>query len=564
MPLSDSQLLRAFVESSDDAAFAELVRRRLDFVYGAALRQVGGDAHRAEDIAQEVFIKLARNAEKLSRHPALLGWLCTATRFAAVDFIRSEQRRKAREQEVNAMQQIEDRGEADWRRLQPVLDEALTELNERDRELVLARYFDAQPFARIARDFGVTENAAQHRVERALDKLHAALSRRHITSTSAALGIALANQPGVAAPAWLAASITKASLAGVAVGAGVAGWSLFAFMSSVKLTQGFVGALAVVGIGAAVVGAKADYDAQSASALSVRREAALTSSLRDLEKRVQVEARRVQVAEEENGKLLSAVRNSKTEAAMQPAGESPPITSGLVGQRFKLARDLVSSGDAEAALRELLWCYDVGMPQVSAMGALRSTSLVGLFAKLGERYPPALAALRERRDKAEQLMRANETNFDAVTEYASINRMLKNDKESVAYFDELPSGDRRRRLLAGNAYDYLVENQRYRDAAEGRPYASISSLFESMTQEERVLPPDTVNPEQVRREDHASKIAWAVRDIEMLAGSGDLAHARSLAERLLAFDRSDATKALIQRHAERAGQPGLLTPSGVR
>lgn len=551
MPLSDSQLLRAFVESSDDAAFAELVRRRLDFVYAAALRQLGGDAHRTEDVVQEVFIKLARNAEKLSRHPALLGWLCTTTRFAAVDFIRSEQRRKAREQEVNAMQQNEDRGEADWHRLQPVLDEALTELNERDRELVLARYFDAQPFARLARDLGVTENAAQHRVERALDKLHAALSRRHITSTSAALGIALANQPGVAAPAWLAASVTKASLAGAAAGAGVAGWGLFAFMSSVKLTSVLVGALAVVGIGAAVIGARADYDAQSAFALAARREAALTGDLRDLEKRVQAEARRVQAAEEENGKLLSAVRNSKTEAAVQPSGESPPITSGLVSQRFKLALDLVNSGDAGAALRELLWCYDVGMPQIRSMGPLRSTS-VRLFVKLGERYPAALAALRERRDDAEQLMRASETDVDAVEQYGSINHALKNDAESVAYYDTLPPGDRRRRRLASAAYDYLVENQRYKDAAEGKPYAVISAMADRMISE------------QIGEESRGLVITSVAKDIEMLAGSGDLAHARSLAERLLAFDRSDTTTALIQRHAERAGQPGLLTPSGGR
>ncbi|MES2695679.1 MAG: sigma-70 family RNA polymerase sigma factor [Verrucomicrobiota bacterium] len=191
MPLTDSQLLRAFADSSDEAAFAELVRRRLDFVYASALRQVGGDAHRAADVAQEVFVTLARKASALTRHPALLGWLCTATRFAAVDAIRSEQRRKLREQEASLMQQTENEGDADWSRLQPVLDAALTELPDRDREAVLARYFDRQSFAEIGRELGLSEDAAQKRVERALDKLRAVLARRDVTSTTAALGLVL-------------------------------------------------------------------------------------------------------------------------------------------------------------------------------------------------------------------------------------------------------------------------------------------------------------------------------------------------------------------------------------
>ena len=78
MPLlSDSQLLRDFAQAGDETAFGKLVKRRVNFVYAAARRQVGGDAHRAEDITQEVFVKLARNARELIEHPALLGWLHT-------------------------------------------------------------------------------------------------------------------------------------------------------------------------------------------------------------------------------------------------------------------------------------------------------------------------------------------------------------------------------------------------------------------------------------------------------------------------------------------------------
>src|SRR5688572_4284617 len=94
--MNDSELLRRFAEEHFEPAFAELVSRRISLVYSAALRQVG-DAHRAEDVTQEVFIDLARKARSLSRHPALIGWLYTSTHFTAAKLIRTEQRRARRE-----------------------------------------------------------------------------------------------------------------------------------------------------------------------------------------------------------------------------------------------------------------------------------------------------------------------------------------------------------------------------------------------------------------------------------------------------------------------------------
>src|SRR5476651_721207 len=119
MSMTDSELLRQFVEERCNSAFDELVRRRIDLVYSAALRQVSGDAHRAEDITQEVFANLARKAVSLVRHPALNGWLYTSTHFAAVNLIRTERRRKLREEEAHAMHENSARPtpDDDWERL---------------------------------------------------------------------------------------------------------------------------------------------------------------------------------------------------------------------------------------------------------------------------------------------------------------------------------------------------------------------------------------------------------------------------------------------------------------
>src|SRR5437868_1335260 len=116
--LNDAELLQRYAEERSEAAFTELVGRYFDLVYSAALRQVGGDAHRAHDVAQVVFTTLARKAGSLTRHPVLAGWLYTATQHAAAKTIRTETRRRARELEAHVMQEIlsSDKSSIDWAR----------------------------------------------------------------------------------------------------------------------------------------------------------------------------------------------------------------------------------------------------------------------------------------------------------------------------------------------------------------------------------------------------------------------------------------------------------------
>ena len=133
----DAELIRRYAEQRSEEAFAELVRRHLGLVYAAALRRLGGDAHGAADVAQGVFVKLARDAARLSGHGALTGWLYAATRNPAVDAIRANQRRAAREREAFTMNEILSaevrvgaaaETEVEWARLRPVLDAAMDAL----------------------------------------------------------------------------------------------------------------------------------------------------------------------------------------------------------------------------------------------------------------------------------------------------------------------------------------------------------------------------------------------------------------------------------------------------
>src|ERR1019366_6552990 len=71
MMTDSQQLLADYARNGSEAAFRELVTLYTDLVYSTALRLVGRDAHRAQDVAQRVFIDLARQAAKLYRDSQL-------------------------------------------------------------------------------------------------------------------------------------------------------------------------------------------------------------------------------------------------------------------------------------------------------------------------------------------------------------------------------------------------------------------------------------------------------------------------------------------------------------
>jgi RNA polymerase sigma factor (sigma-70 family) len=251
MMSQDAQLLRRYATERSEAAFAELIRRHVDLVYSAALRLVNGDAHGAQDLTQQVFSELARQAKPLARHPALIGWLYTTTRQMAWHAIRSEQRRAAREQMAHTMNELlrPPAAEPDWEHLRPVLDDAMHELNHADRVAVLLRFFKNKSLREVGLELGLTENAARMRVERALDKLRLGLARKGVTSTAAALALALSGNAVNSAPAGFVATLAGAALAGAWPATGT-GLGLLKFMAATKLK---IGLSALVIAGTAVI-----------------------------------------------------------------------------------------------------------------------------------------------------------------------------------------------------------------------------------------------------------------------------------------------------------------------
>jgi RNA polymerase sigma factor (sigma-70 family) len=246
--MTDSRkLLKEYVSSRSQPAFRELVGRYVNLVHSVALRLASGDTLLAEDVTQIVFADLAAMAPKLPERVLLGGWLHQHTCFVTNRTLRTERRRRIRERQAAEMNSQQDHTEANLARIAPILDEAIGRLGTSDRTAIILRYFEQYDLRSVGEALGTTEDAAQKRVDRALEKLHVLLKHRGATLSAAALGTALASEAVTAAPAGLAGSVAGAALASVAAGGGTAA-TLVKLMTMTKIKVGILSVIAVAGV----------------------------------------------------------------------------------------------------------------------------------------------------------------------------------------------------------------------------------------------------------------------------------------------------------------------------
>jgi RNA polymerase sigma factor (sigma-70 family) len=219
-PTDDNALLRLYAESGSDEAFATLVSRHVNLVYSVALRQVG-NPHQAEEITQAVFITLARKAGRLRVVTSLSSWLFETTRLTAHNYVRSEIRRCCRDHEAHMQSTLNESGDEIWPKIAPLLDTAVAALGEKDRRAVVLRFYEGRNHREIAQALGASEDAAEKRVERALEKLQRFFRKQGIDSTTAALGAVIATNCVHAAPTALAQTAAAAAVAKAAADSSV-------------------------------------------------------------------------------------------------------------------------------------------------------------------------------------------------------------------------------------------------------------------------------------------------------------------------------------------------------
>ena len=221
-----------------------MVRRYTNLVYSVAKRRLS-NVTLAQEVTQIVFIRLAKTVPQLRGDAALVAWLHRTTVHVSIDLWRSETRRRVREEQAVAMQ-LAPHENTGWNELAPVVDEALNELNEADRQTLLLRFFEGKTMRDLGVVFGVSEDAAKMRVSRAINRLRGQLGVRGMTCSAMGLGTMLSDRSVEAAPNSLAASLASLSLP-VPLGATAGFFSLLVNVSKTKLVAGLAAA-ALVGV----------------------------------------------------------------------------------------------------------------------------------------------------------------------------------------------------------------------------------------------------------------------------------------------------------------------------
>jgi len=90
-----------------------------------------------------------------------------------------------------------------WSEISPHLDDAMAELSEGDRRVLLLRFFEDQPLVKLGETLGISEHAAQKRVTRSLERLRHSLVKRHAAAAGASLDGVLKVGAAQAAPVLL-------------------------------------------------------------------------------------------------------------------------------------------------------------------------------------------------------------------------------------------------------------------------------------------------------------------------------------------------------------------------
>ena len=127
--------------------------------------------------------------------------------------LKVQRHRQRHEQEAYMQSMLEDHPmDAAWQELSPLLDEAMAQLRDQDRDALVLRFFENKSLREVGDALGLQERAAQKRVARGLEKLHAFFARRGIASTTAIIASAVSAHSIQAAPVALAKSITAVAV----------------------------------------------------------------------------------------------------------------------------------------------------------------------------------------------------------------------------------------------------------------------------------------------------------------------------------------------------------------
>lgn len=243
--MSDHELLHDYARAQSQPSFTALVNRHLNLVYSAALRQVRSP-QLAEEISQSVLLELSRHAADFPKAQPLAAWLYAVTRRTAIDVIRRESRRLIRETTAAEIAAMKTPSET-WPKVEARLDEAMETLNATERTAIVLRFFENQSLRDVGTALGLSEDTAQKRISRALDRLRASFATCGVAVSTATLATDLSAHAVQIAPTILGAHIAASATGTVAtLGTGHIASLAMTTLEKTLLTAGLTLALAGV------------------------------------------------------------------------------------------------------------------------------------------------------------------------------------------------------------------------------------------------------------------------------------------------------------------------------
>jgi RNA polymerase sigma-70 factor (ECF subfamily) len=208
----DLQLLRRWADRGDAEAFGRIVQQYAGCVYATCLR-ILGDSGRAQDASQETFFRLMRSPNQVTQN--LGGWLHRTATHLALDILRSETSRRHRE----IVYADENKHEAStWAELSPCVDQAMTELPEELRTLLVEHYLMGRSQVELAERTGLSAATISRRVHQGLDELRERLKLKGVYALPAVLAGLLCHVAARQAPASLTTQLGKMALLHSAAG----------------------------------------------------------------------------------------------------------------------------------------------------------------------------------------------------------------------------------------------------------------------------------------------------------------------------------------------------------
>ncbi len=172
--MSDSAALLVRVGQGDEAAFSDLYDDLAPLVHGV-VRKVVRDPSMSAEVSQEVFVEIWRIASRFDpAQGSARGWAATIAHRKAVDFVRSEQARRTREDnEHRANENMGDVVAADVEKVfeRHEVKQALSELSPPQYEAIALAYFGGHTYREVATILGIAEGTAKTRIRDGLKRL---------------------------------------------------------------------------------------------------------------------------------------------------------------------------------------------------------------------------------------------------------------------------------------------------------------------------------------------------------------------------------------------------------